>query len=41
MANIFPRYERKIEILKELKQDPTFTNIFVGDDIIRIRKIPL
>ena len=41
MAKIFPRYERKREILKELKQDPTVTSIFIGSDIIRVRRIPI
>ena len=34
MANIFPRYERKKEILKELKKYPTVTSIFTGYDTI-------
>ena len=41
MANIFPRYERKREILKELKQDPTVTSILVGDNVIHVGRIPI
>ena len=42
MANYSsPRKQMRKEILKELKQDPTVTSIFVGDDIIQVGRIPI